>query len=251
MGKRPWSSGIRSEGLATWKAPAAMNRMWSVFTGAVLGGDGGALDDRQEVALHALARDVRARAPPSRPAILSISSRKMMPACSDAPDGLRDRPRPCPSASRPPPGPGAAAPPRTRHAAALGAALGMMFDEHVLEVDADLLHALPGEDRSIGRPLRPASRARPPLVELAGAQLGRAASRAGARREASAASCCQRAAAEAARRAGAAAAARGAGPRPAPRRCSRTCRRHPRSCTMRRSPSSTRSRTIDSTSRPT
>ena len=41
--------------------------------------DGGAFDDRQNVALHALAADVRAVAADSRPAILSISSRKMMP----------------------------------------------------------------------------------------------------------------------------------------------------------------------------
>ncbi|EAU64098.1 conserved hypothetical protein, partial [Stigmatella aurantiaca DW4/3-1] len=32
MGKRPWSSGMRSLGLETWKAPAAMKSMWSVFT---------------------------------------------------------------------------------------------------------------------------------------------------------------------------------------------------------------------------
>src|SRR2546430_10648506 len=32
IGKRPWSSGIRSEGLVAWNAPAAMNRMWSVRT---------------------------------------------------------------------------------------------------------------------------------------------------------------------------------------------------------------------------
>jgi hypothetical protein len=32
MGKRPWSSGMRSEGFETWKAPLAMNRMWSVLT---------------------------------------------------------------------------------------------------------------------------------------------------------------------------------------------------------------------------
>ena len=32
IGKRPWNSGIRSDGLETWKAPAAMNRMWSVRT---------------------------------------------------------------------------------------------------------------------------------------------------------------------------------------------------------------------------
>ena len=32
IGKRPCSSGIRSEGLETWKAPAAMKRTWSVRT---------------------------------------------------------------------------------------------------------------------------------------------------------------------------------------------------------------------------
>ena len=32
IGKRPCSSGIRSDGFETWNAPAAMNRMWSVFT---------------------------------------------------------------------------------------------------------------------------------------------------------------------------------------------------------------------------
>ncbi len=32
IGKRPCISGMRSAGRATWKAPAAMNRMWSVRT---------------------------------------------------------------------------------------------------------------------------------------------------------------------------------------------------------------------------
>src|SRR5258708_1888583 len=32
MGKRPCNSGIRSLGFETWKAPAAMNKMWSVRT---------------------------------------------------------------------------------------------------------------------------------------------------------------------------------------------------------------------------
>ncbi len=36
MGNRPCSSGKRSDGLAMWKAPDAMNRMWSVFTGPCL-----------------------------------------------------------------------------------------------------------------------------------------------------------------------------------------------------------------------
>ncbi|CFO07451.1 Uncharacterised protein [Bordetella pertussis] len=32
MGKRPCNSGMRSEGRARWKAPEAMNRIWSVRT---------------------------------------------------------------------------------------------------------------------------------------------------------------------------------------------------------------------------
>ena len=48
--------------------------------------------DRQDVALDALAADVRA-CPPSRLAILSISSTKMMPACSTR---WSPRARPCP-----------------------------------------------------------------------------------------------------------------------------------------------------------
>ena len=36
IGNLPCSSGRRSEGLATWKAPEAMKRMWSVFTGPCL-----------------------------------------------------------------------------------------------------------------------------------------------------------------------------------------------------------------------
>ena len=48
--------------------------------GAVLGVDGGPLDDREQVALNALTGDVGAGAAPSSPATLSISSRKMMPS---------------------------------------------------------------------------------------------------------------------------------------------------------------------------
>jgi hypothetical protein len=40
------------------KGAEAMNRMWSVLHHAVLGGHRAALDQRQQVALHALARDV-------------------------------------------------------------------------------------------------------------------------------------------------------------------------------------------------
>ena len=83
MGKRPCSSGTRSEGLHTWKAPLAMNRMWSVFTGPYL-----------VVTVVPSTMGSRSRCTPSRDtsgapepappreAILSISSRKMMPDCS-------------------------------------------------------------------------------------------------------------------------------------------------------------------------
>ena len=57
IGKRPCSSGIRSEGLETWNAPAATNRTWSVFTMPYFV-DVGSFDDRQQVALHPFSRDV-------------------------------------------------------------------------------------------------------------------------------------------------------------------------------------------------
>ena len=49
---------------------------------AVLGRHRGALDQRQQVALHALAADVGAGMRSERAVILSISSRKTMPFCS-------------------------------------------------------------------------------------------------------------------------------------------------------------------------
>ncbi len=36
IGKRPWNSGIRSEGLLMWNAPEATNRIWSVRTAPYL-----------------------------------------------------------------------------------------------------------------------------------------------------------------------------------------------------------------------
>ena len=66
IGSRPCSSGSRSDGLETWNAPEAMNRMWSVFTAPCLVDDRGALDQRQQVALHALARHVGADAAVAR-----------------------------------------------------------------------------------------------------------------------------------------------------------------------------------------
>ena len=81
MGKRPWSSGIRSDGLATWKAPAPMNSTWSVLTGPyfVVTVVPSTIGRRSR---WTPSRDTSGPWPPSRPATLSISSRKTMPACS-------------------------------------------------------------------------------------------------------------------------------------------------------------------------
>ena len=67
MGKRPWSSGMRSCGLATLKAPAAMKRICVSIHGTPFGIDGGAFDYGQDVALNAFARDVDAAGVPSLP----------------------------------------------------------------------------------------------------------------------------------------------------------------------------------------
>ena len=62
IGRRPCSSGSRSEGLATWKAPEAMNSTWSVFTGPYLVETVVPSISGKQVALHALAGDVGAGA---------------------------------------------------------------------------------------------------------------------------------------------------------------------------------------------
>ena len=49
---------------------------------AMLGRDRRALDQRQQIALHALARDIAPPPRPSRAQILSISSRKTIPLFS-------------------------------------------------------------------------------------------------------------------------------------------------------------------------
>src|SRR5690242_9206741 len=81
MGKRPCSSGIRSEGLDRWKAPLAMNSMWSVFTMPYL----------VETVVPSTSgsrsrctpwRETSAPIVSPRLAILSISSRNTMPFCS-------------------------------------------------------------------------------------------------------------------------------------------------------------------------
>src|SRR3569832_2291057 len=82
IGKRPCSSGIKSDGLARWKAPEAMNRIWSVFTVpyfvlTVVPSTKGSKSRCTP------ARDTSTLPPASeREAILSISSRNTMPFCS-------------------------------------------------------------------------------------------------------------------------------------------------------------------------
>ena len=78
IGNRPCSSGMRSEGLLTWKAPAAMKRTWSVRTGPYL------VETVVPSTMGSRSRCTPSREtsgpwPPSRPAILSISSRKTIP----------------------------------------------------------------------------------------------------------------------------------------------------------------------------
>ena len=82
MGKRPWSSGTRSEGLQRWKAPLAMNRMWSVLTIPyfVVTVAPSTIGSKSRCTPS---RDTSGPCPPPwRETILSISSRKMMPDCS-------------------------------------------------------------------------------------------------------------------------------------------------------------------------
>jgi len=62
MGNRPCSSGNKSDGLVWWKAPEAINRMWSVLTAPCFVANRRAFDQRQEVALHPLPADVRTAA---------------------------------------------------------------------------------------------------------------------------------------------------------------------------------------------
>ncbi len=81
MGKRPCSSGIKSAGLEMWKAPAAMNSTWSVLIMPylVLTVEPSTRGSKSRCTPSRLTSGPR---PCSRPAILSISSRKMMPSCS-------------------------------------------------------------------------------------------------------------------------------------------------------------------------
>ncbi|MNF83703.1 hypothetical protein D3C84_660310 [compost metagenome] len=83
IGRRPCSSGTRSLGLLRWKAPEAMNRMWSVLTmpSLVLTVQPSISGSRSRCTPS---RDTSA--PPTLPrlAILSISSMNTMPCCSTA-----------------------------------------------------------------------------------------------------------------------------------------------------------------------
>src|SRR5215510_11117668 len=81
MGKRPCSSGMRSDGLETWKAPAAMNKMWSVRTipYLVVTVEPSTMGRRSRCTPS---RETSGPCTPSRPATLSSSSRKMIPESS-------------------------------------------------------------------------------------------------------------------------------------------------------------------------
>ena len=72
---------MRSDGLETWNAPAAMNRMWSVLSIPYL------VFTVVPSIIGRMSRCTPSRltsgpCPPSRPQTLSISSMKMMPDCS-------------------------------------------------------------------------------------------------------------------------------------------------------------------------
>jgi len=81
IGNLPWSSGIKSEGLATWKAPAAIKRIWSVLTAPYLVMT---VDPSTRGSMSLWTPPLETSGPPtfSLPAILSISSRNTMPSCS-------------------------------------------------------------------------------------------------------------------------------------------------------------------------
>ena len=81
IGRRPCSSGIRSDGLLRWNAPEAMNRMWSVLTMPCL------VDTVQPSTSGSRSRctpsrDTSAPCCSLRLVTLSSSSRNTMPCCS-------------------------------------------------------------------------------------------------------------------------------------------------------------------------
>ena len=173
MGKRPWSSGMRSAGLLTWKAPAAMNRTWSVFTGpylvvTVLPSTMGRMS---RCTPSRLTSGPPPRAAPSRLAILSISSMKMIPLDSARSSASRltrswSTSRPASSWARRSSASG------TVTLRAPGAGHAGHGAEQLGEVDADLLHPLPGEVAEEGGPGVGDVDLHRPVVEGAGAELG-------------------------------------------------------------------------------
>ena len=81
-GTGPAARGSGPSASTTWNAPAAMNSTWSVFTGPylVVTVEPSTIGSRSRCTPS---RETSGPWPPvSRPAILSISSMKMMPACS-------------------------------------------------------------------------------------------------------------------------------------------------------------------------
>ena len=81
-GNRPCSSGIRSDGFVVLNAPAAMKRIWSVCTGPyfVITVDPSTIGSSPRCTPSRLTSGPPTA--PCRPAILSISSMKMIPDCS-------------------------------------------------------------------------------------------------------------------------------------------------------------------------
>ena len=84
IGSRPCSSGNRSDGLAMWNAPDAINRMWSVFTAPCLV-DTVVPSISGSRSRCTPSRETSPTRAPSRTQILSISSRNTMPLFSTTP----------------------------------------------------------------------------------------------------------------------------------------------------------------------
>ena len=81
MGSLPWSSGSRSDGFASWNAPDAINKMWSVLIGPCL-----VLTVVPSIkGSKSLCTPSRETSPPTRSVlaeILSISSKNTIPLFS-------------------------------------------------------------------------------------------------------------------------------------------------------------------------
>ena len=104
---------MRSAGLATWKAPAAMKRMWSVRTMPYLVVTEEPSTIGEQVALDALARHLGAGTALAAGDLVELVEEDDAGILHPA-NGLAASPRPCRPASGPPPGRGACAPRRTR-----------------------------------------------------------------------------------------------------------------------------------------